>query len=163
MPKLQSEAELASMSAYFKNYATILKGAPVGNHNAAGHGVTTGTPVTLHYSKNTVSSKAFGVPEGMDFGQKLEPSGDYLNVDHNPITAPDSRWRTGKITFKNPLVLEHKNTTSTGWKKYLSDQFKGKTGKALSKAVMVAGHDGIITHDKYGLSETVNLSGIKSD
>ena|ERR1035437_6488706 len=141
-------------------FARILKGAPLGNHNH--HGVSTGTPITLHYSRNTVSSKNFGVPAGMDFGQKVEPHGEYMNVDHNPLQAPNSTWKTGKVTFNNPLVLEHKNTTSTnGWKKDLSDKFNGKTGKALSKAVQAAGHDGIITHDKYGLSETVNLNGRK--
>lgn len=123
---------------------------------------TTGVPIDLHYGRNTESSKNFKVPEGMDVGQGLEPAGEYMNVDHRPLHAPDGRWEVGTVSFKNPLVLEHNGTGSTGWKKTLSDMFDGKTGKALTKAIKDAGYDGIITHDDHGLNESVNLSGTKT-
>ncbi len=61
------------------------------------------------------------------------------------------------------LVVEHKSTDSNGWKRDLSDMFGGKTGAKLTDAIKQAGYDAIITYDKYGLSETVNLGGIKSE
>lgn len=121
----------------------------------------TGKPVTLYYSRNTESARpnarAFG-----DVGIDIEPAGEYMNVEQNTeLKAPTDKWESGAVRFTNPLVLEHKNTTSTGWKKDLSDMFGGKTGKALTAAVKKAGHDAIITYDTYGLNETVNLGGQK--
>ena len=84
-----------------------------------------------------------------------------MNVDHNPLHKVSDKHEVGKISFKNPLVLDHISTDSHGWKKNLSDMFGGHTGKKLSDKVKNAGHDGIITMDKYGPSETVNLSGNK--
>lgn len=121
----------------------------------------TGKQVTLHYLRNTESA-AKNSASFSDVGQGIEPAGEYMNVDQDaPLSAPSDKWESGTITFSNPLVLEHKSTDSNGWKKDLSDMFGGKTGAALSKAVKSAGYDGIITYDKYGLSETVNLSGDK--
>ena len=121
----------------------------------------TGKQVTLHYLRNTESAAKNSASFG-DVGQGIEPAGEYMNVDQDaPLSAPSNKWESGTITFSNPLVLEHKSTDSNGWKKDLSDMFGGKTGAALSKAVKSAGYDGIITYDKYGLSETVNLSGDK--
>ena len=119
----------------------------------------TGKKITLNFSKNLEKA-----PKNlnMDFGQKIEPAGDYLVVDTYDMSKnmiPNHEY--GKITFNNPLVLEHIDTTSNGWKKTLSEMFGGKTGKSLSNAVKKAGYDGIITHDSYGYSEAVNINGIK--
>lgn len=120
----------------------------------------TGKPATVSYGRNTESSKKFKI--NMDFGQKIEPAGEYMVVQESELPRlEDDKWEYGTITFKNPLVLEHKSTNSTGWKKDLSEMFDGKTGKALAAAVKKAGYDGIITRDEYGYSETVNLSGEK--
>lgn len=124
--------------------------------------VSTGNPISLFYSRNTKSSKNFKLAHGVDVGRHLEPHGEYMNVDHSPLKAPDSNWETGSIHFKNPLVLPHKSTDSHGWKKDLSDLCDGKTGKVLSEHLKKIGHDGIITQDKYGLNETVNLNGTKT-
>ena len=105
--------------------------------------------------------------QGMDFGQDLEPSCEYMNMDtmqgQNKIDLPNYEY--GTITFKNPLILEHKNTGSTGWKKDLSEMFDGKTGKALSNAIKKAGYDAVMTYEMYKgnreWSEIVNLGGKK--
>ncbi len=117
----------------------------------------TGQPIKLNYARNTVSSKNY--PAGMDFGQKIEPAGRYMNVDFDDKgfnkNIPD--WEFGEIEFNNPIVLEHKSTNSTGWKKDLSEMFGGSTGKRLTNKLKKAGHDGIITKDADGFNETISL------
>lgn len=121
----------------------------------------TGKPMRVYFARNTVSSKG-NAPAGMDFGQKIEPAGEYMVIQDSDMSGQGGDgWSYGVVEFKNPLVLEHKSTDSTGWKKDLSEMFGGKTGKALANAVKKAGHDGIVTRDRYGYSETVNLSGVK--
>ena len=124
----------------------------------------TGHPCELHFAKNTESNSVLG----MDMGQDIEPAGDYLVVEEKPILANKlPNWEYGSITFNNPLVLEHKNTNSTGWKKDLSDMFDGKVGEDLNSAIKDAGFDGIITIDvykgKYALSEAVNISSDRQE
>lgn len=122
----------------------------------------TGKPIRLFFNRNQESSTQFAQAPGTDVGRSIEPAGEYMNVDRTTqLKAPDGRWEAGVVSFQNPLVLAHKSTDSNGWKQDLSEMFGGKTGKALSEAVQAAGHDGIITFDKYGLSETVNLNGEK--
>lgn len=105
--------------------------------------------------------------KGMDFGQDIEPAGEYMNMDTMQGTAKidQPNYEYGTIHFKNPLILEHKNTSSTGWKKDLSDMFGGKKKKALSNAIMKAGYDAVMTYEIYKgkkeWSEIVNLKGQK--
>lgn len=125
----------------------------------------TGKPAVLSYGRNTESSKKFNISQ--DFGQKIEPAGEYMVVQEYPLSDHmGDQWEYGTISFKNPLVLEHKSTDSFGWKKDLSDMFGGKTGKALTAAIKKAGYDGIITKEvirgKEYYSESVNLSGKKN-
>ena len=117
----------------------------------------TGQPIKLSFARNTESSKNY--PTGMDFGQKLEPSGQYMNVDFDDsgFNKGIPNWEFGEIEFKNPLVLEHKSTNSTGWKKDLSEMFDGLTGKRLTNKIKKAGYDGIITKDADGFNETIKL------
>ena len=101
---------------------------------------------------------------GTMYGQNIEPSGEYMNVDimegKNKIPGADY----GIIHFDNPLILDHINTGETGWKKTLSEMFNNKTGKELSDAVKKAGYDGIITIDENGYyNEIVNLDGRKNN
>lgn len=125
----------------------------------------TGSPAKLFYAKNKESAPKL---IGMDMGQDIEPGGDYLVVDQSDMQEnQNNNWDYGLIEFKNPLVLEHKATNSTGWKKDLSEMFGGKTGKGLSTAVKKAGYDGVLTIDQdrkgnFSLSEAVNLSGVKT-
>lgn len=103
---------------------------------------------------------------GSQYGQNLEPSGEYMSFiseGQSRVSAPNYHY--GVITFKKPLVLEHKSTGETGWKKDLSEMFGGKTGKALSTAIKKAGYDGVMTWETYrgkkSWVEIVNLSGAK--
>ena len=116
--------------------------------------------VHIHNAKQQI------VP-GMDFGQKLEPAGEYMNMDtsNGKYKVDQLNYEYGVIHFDNPLILEHKNTGSTGWKKDLSDMFGGKTGKALSNAITKAGYDAVMTYEYWKgnkeWSEIVNLKGKK--
>lgn len=117
----------------------------------------TGRPIKLSFARNTESSKSY--PAGMDFGQDIEPAGRYMNVDFDDsgFNKNIPNWEFGEVEFKNPLVLEHKSTNSTGWKKDLSEMFGGSTGKRLSNKIKKAGYDGIITKDADGFNETIKL------
>ena len=111
----------------------------------------------LHISQNTPNF-------GTQFGQNLEPSGEYMTfigVDNPRLNLPNYTY--GVITFRNPLILEHKSTGVDGWKKDLSDMYNGKTGRALSNAIKKDGYDGIVTWEMFrgnrSWSEIVNLDG----
>lgn len=101
---------------------------------------------------------------GTTYGQNIEPSGEYMNVDtmQGKYKVPGADY--GTIHFEKPLVLDHVNTGETGWKKTLSDMFGNKTGKELTNTIKKAGYDGIITIDEDGYySEVVNINGNKID
>lgn len=105
--------------------------------------------------------------KGMDFGQDIEPAGEYMNMDTMQGTAKidQSNYEYGIIHFNKPLILEHKSTDSHGWKKDLSEMFGGKKKKALSNAITKAGYDAVMTYEIYKgkkeWSEIVNLKGQK--
>ena len=126
----------------------------------------TGTRITVSYNRNPFSSNI----RNTDFGQELELKGEYMNVStlYDLTEYAPSGWESGYIEFRNPLVLEHISTNSSGWKKTLSDMYDGKTGKELTDAIKQDGYDAIITIDsdygsKYGdyFNEVVNISGRK--
>lgn len=103
---------------------------------------------------------------GSTFGQNIEPSGEYMTfIGENDFRVQAPNFTYGTITFKKPLILEHKSTSDKGWKKDLSEMFGGKTGKALSNAVKKAGYDAIVTWENFkgkkSWSEIVNLAGEK--
>lgn len=109
-------------------------------------GVTfeTGVPVEFRYLRNTVRS-----PKSADkerFGQNLEPSGKYMTLSKEGAWIPEG-WETGAMRFQNPLVIEWGTTSGDpkGWKYRLSTFFGGKTGKRLSRTLLSAGYDGIVT------------------
>lgn len=104
---------------------------------------------------------------GMDFGQQLEPSGEYMQMDtmNGKYKVPLPNYEYGTIHFDNPLLLEFKSTNSNGWKKDLSEMYKGKKKKALSNAIMKDGYDAVITYSivngERQYEEIVNLKGKK--
>ena len=121
--------------------------------------------VEIAYMRNLDTNTAY---YGSRFGQNLEPSGEYMIMDtlyndhlNKKYLIPNYEY--GFISFKKPLILDFINTADTGWKKTLSDRYKGKTGKRLSTAITKDGYDGIITMDGNDVSEIVNLNGIKHD
>ena len=118
----------------------------------------TGNPATFEYIRNTEKSPYMGEK----FGQDIEPAGRYLSYK-DPVVNMESMpstWETGQVSFNNPLVVNFGESygTPTNWKNMLSESFGGKTGKDLSKAISESGYDGIVTVDKYGTSEIVDLS-----
>lgn len=130
----------------------------------------TGQRMVLSYIRNTQSAPA---PYGMDFGQDLEPAGQYMNVSASMDYASrqtNNGWETGYIEFMNPLVLEHVSTGSNGWKRELSELYGGRTGRALTNAIKRDGYDAIVTIDtadgeRWGewFNEVVNISGRRVD
>jgi hypothetical protein len=115
----------------------------------------TGEPVTLK-----VTHKKQKTPYlGSTFGQDVEPAGRYVLHGHHGQAGPATEAGGHRVLiihdtvrFENPLVLPY-----DGWKQKLSEQYGGKTGKALSRALVRSGHDGIVTFDRYGTSEIVQL------
>lgn len=87
-----------------------------------------------------------------DFSQRLEPWGRYMSPDHeDAILRPG--WERGEAEFDNPLYLDH---AYGDWKRHLSDQY-GLTGHELSDALLADGYDGVITGDRYGIGEMVDI------
>jgi hypothetical protein len=123
-----------------------------------------GKELNLYYRKNNESLWQHATDD-VDYGQNIEISGDYLNLTHEFPKNPIDMFEYGTITFKNPLLIEFKSTDSYGWKKDLSDMFKGKTGKDLNLAIKKAGYDAVITVElykgKYYFNESVNINASK--
>lgn len=102
----------------------------------------TGQPVTFRYTRNLEGN--FDLEQ---YGKDLEPLGTYVYhlADFGGRKHPS--WEQGEITLRNPLVIEWVNSTSApeAWKARLSYHYGGKVGKALSQAIRLDGHDGIVT------------------
>jgi hypothetical protein len=119
-----------------------------------------GTPVSFEYIKNTEKSPNFGNL----YGQDIEPAGTYI-IERPKSFKPSPRYNEGVMTFENPLVIDFGGgySDSSNWKRVLQKQFKGKKGKALSKEIVKAGYDGIITMDGNETSEIVDLKMFKDN
>lgn len=121
--------------------------------------VAAAEPFEFTYARNTESSKNHVT--GNDFGQDIEPSGRYLSEATSNYSPPPG-WETGTVRFESPLRVawgEGGYADDDNWKRRLSAHYGGKTGAALSQAVRDDGYDGIVTQDKYGTSEIIDLSG----
>ena len=120
-------------------------------HSSAERRATQSPAVVMRYIRNNNGLRQHAGPG--DFDQAVEPWGRYMSEDSAPDSALQPGWERGSVTFANPLRLPHDDG---GWKKALADQY-GATGKGLSQALLDAGHDGVITHDKYGTGEIVDI------
>ena len=101
---------------------------------------------------------------GLDFGQDIEPSGEYMSMDTLEGKNKIDGYEYGYIDFKNPLIIDNEDTTSNGWKKDLSNMYNGLTGKELSNAIMQDGYDAVMSRDNKGnIVEVVNLNGTKQN
>ena len=98
---------------------------------------------------------------GNTYGQNIEPAGEYMSMDTMQGAYKIDGYEYGTIQFKKPMLLEHINTSDTGWKKTVSDMYNGLTGKKLTKALIADGYDAIVTYDDSGYNEIVNLNGKK--
>ena len=120
--------------------------------------VETGKPVSFNFVHNTESATGvFGIPEeGDQFGRDFEPAGRFVSVTGDNFKPMSDQMVTGEMTLVNPLVVDNDGTK---WKETLSNQYNGKTGKELSKALIEDGYDGVITleGDKY-ISEVVEFT-----
>lgn len=90
-----------------------------------------------------------------DFGMEHEPWGRYM-TQINPGDSPvlGEGWEQGEADFDNPLHLDY---DYGNWKQRLSDEYGGATGQELSDALLAAGHDAVLTGDRYGPSEFVDI------
>jgi hypothetical protein len=116
--------------------------------------------VTIPYVHNTQSSQGHG-NFGEQFGQHVEPHGRYL-IERSGDHVPEG-WESGEVTFHNPKHMDFGGgyTDPSNWKHRLSAEYGGKRGKTLSRALLKAGHDGIITHDERGAREIVDLTPLR--
>ncbi len=114
---------------------------------------TTGKPVTFEFIRNTEKAPNMG----STYGQDIEPAGKFMQQREQVFDLPPGMI-SGEVTFKSPLVIEHGDTRE--WKKALTANYGGKTGKNLSKAILADGFDGIVTVNSKGgyASEIVDLS-----
>lgn len=110
--------------------------------------------VVMPYHRNNNGVRQYAQPD--DFEQNIEPWGHYMSSDEGDqhMEQLPKGWERGTTSFENPLYLPHEYGS---WKQNLSQQHGGLTGKDLSQALLSKGHDGIITHDKYGIGEMVDL------
>ncbi len=108
--------------------------------------------ITLKTMHNPVKA-----PKTTGYGQDIEPAGRYL-TEMTPGARPPAGWVLGEVTFANPLRIEWGEgyDSPTSWKRVLHQRY-AKTGAALSAAIRADGYDAIITFDKYGTSEIVDL------
>lgn len=118
--------------------------------------IKTGEPIRLNYVHNKESAtKLFGNPTpDSPYGRWHEPSGKYI-THTNYIPEPSDTMESGIVEFKNPLVIDNNDLQ---WKKELSDRYGGKRGKALSKALIKDGYDGVITIERGHTSEILDLT-----
>lgn len=109
--------------------------------------------VDVPYIRNNGGVRQWAGPG--DFGQQVEPWGRYMSDGTDTGQRPlNPGWERGTVAFENPMHIPHDYGE---WKQTLSDAHGGLTGKELSQALLDKGHDGIITHDKYGIGEIVDL------
>jgi len=121
----------------------------------------TGQPVVFNYIHNTESATGlFGKPsKDAAFGRGFEPSGRYVTISTEK-NAKETAKRlpniiSGKLVLVNPLVVPN---NSLQWKEDLSQKYNGKTGKALSKALIKDGYDGVITTEEKYITEIVEFT-----
>lgn len=118
-------------------------------------------PLDFQFNRNPQSSTAH-VKDPKAYGRDVEPAGRYMTQRSGDFT-PDG-WESGTVRFERPLYLDATQDdygAEDHWKRRLSAHYGGKKGKALSQALRNDGYDAIVTHDKYGIGETIDLTGFK--
>lgn len=108
--------------------------------------------VEIPYIRNNGGVRQWAQPD--DYGQKIEPWGRYMSDGQWSSGPLNPGWERGNVSFDNPMHVQHNDGN---WKQELSQAHGGLTGQALSDALLAKGHDGVVTHDKYGIGEIVDL------
>lgn len=126
-----------------------------------------GEPVSFRYVRNNNPAPDMGAL----FQQDIEPAGRYLIHNEDPGERPLAEgWEVGEVTLRNPLVIPFNSDPNppryyneTSWKAALHQEY-GCTGQDLARALLAAGHDGVVTvmlspdGVPYGTREIVQLS-----
>lgn len=102
----------------------------------------TGRPVAFVFVRNMEKA-----PKTAGFGQDIEPAGRY--VVHPTGGGPPLRgWEYGVASLRSPLVLaltlDDRIYGPLGWKARLTAA-TGRTGRALSRRLVQAGYDAVVT------------------
>lgn len=117
-----------------------------------------GLPIKESVTLNVLHHEQETPYMGSQFAQDIEPAGRYY-IEKPEGHRKTPNWYESIITFQNPLVINwgtggYKDTDN--WKQVLTRKYK-KKGKALSKAILKDGYDGIITIKDGEKSEIVDL------
>ncbi len=123
----------------------------------------TGRPVRFHFSRNT--KKAPPALLNDNYQQRIEPVGRYVLHTSEDLSPPPG-WVEGFVSFKNPLVIFFNARSRIlydehSWKRQLENHY-GKRGKALSKAIVRDGYDGVVTVGDNDTMEIVDLTWLSS-
>lgn len=128
----------------------------------------TGVPVVFEFVRNTEKAPHFGAR----FQQNIEPAGLYLqHACGFPQGELRKGWVRGMISFESPLVLSFSDPVDEleplygphSWKAELQREFGGKRGIFISRKIVAAGYDGIVTVRQDGsTSEIVSLRSFVS-
>lgn len=122
---------------------------PLMEVDEAGFRFETGVPVSFDFLRGTESAPYFGA----QYQQDIEPAGRYmlLRGPWHP-KEPQPGFEYGAIRFEKPLVIAFNSDpdppklyNETSWKANLSRAYGNKKGRALSRALMKDGYDGIVT------------------
>jgi hypothetical protein len=116
----------------------------------------TGAPVRFTFLRNTEPSPHFGAR----YGQDVEPTGRYI-LHKTEGSTPPRGWTTGVVELRRPLVMPLTTGADIygpdGWKAHLV-RATGKRGRALSRALLARGYDGVVTVTSGETREIVCLS-----
>lgn len=123
-------------------------------------------PLTIisAHRETSLSKDARNLPKTA-FDRNLEPAGRYvIDVSDTGGTHLDtSEWEVVEVSYQRPLHIESGDYgEDSSWKKRLSETYGNKTGRNLSKAV-AKDYDVIVTSDKYGRGEIVDLASFTDD
>lgn len=121
----------------------------------------TGVPVVFPFLRNTEPSPYLGAT----YQQDIEPAGRYLLHDPAPGRPPLRGWEKGTVRLTSPLVLRATGSErlydDTSWKSVLFEVFGRRSGAALSRAILRAGFDGVVTVRGDETLEIVDLTPLR--
>ena len=116
---------------------------PLTKTREKGTSFETGRPVSFTFIRNTEKSPYFGAR----FQQDIEPAGRYILFDTDPTSPLPRSWIRGTAQFKSPIVLRFSESgryDEFSWKHLLARHYRAR-GAKLSRALLRAGYDGIVT------------------